>query len=65
MASSSEYNLTSTSGSDNDVSPTLFLCYRPIILTTLTSYWQRSQIIHLLFIYYSIIFIYSELSIYI
>ena len=38
MASSPEYNLTSTSGYDTDVSQALFLYHRPILLIALNSY---------------------------
>ena len=43
IASSSEYNLTSTNGSNTDVRPTLFLYYRPILLTALTNYSRRIE----------------------
>ena len=38
MAFSLEYNRTSTSGSDTDVSPKLFLYYRPVLMTALARY---------------------------
>ena len=43
MASLSEYDLTLTSGSGTDVSTTLFLYYRPILLTALASYWWQRE----------------------